>query len=75
MNKTFAFKLGFSKETLMALFFLLGLLQRNIWQHSYTKKYVDPYFSRLQYKKKLAAIQLVEGVHLKNVWKFKYSQA
>jgi hypothetical protein len=26
LNKTFAFRLGFSKETLMALFFLLGLL-------------------------------------------------
>ncbi|CAD8106071.1 unnamed protein product [Paramecium sonneborni] len=30
LNKTLDFRFGFCKETLMAFFFLLGLLQRNI---------------------------------------------
>lgn len=75
LNKTLSFRLGFSKETLMALFFLLGLLQRNIWMHPYTRKYVDPYFQRQQQNQQVAALKLVEGIHLRKIWKFKYAQA
>lgn len=56
----------------MAFFFLLGLLQRNIWAHQYMKLYVDPYLQRQQQKQQVAAIQLIEGIHLKRIWDFKY---
>ena len=56
----------------MAFFFLFGLLQRNIWAHPYMKMYVDPYLRREQGKYRQAAIRLIEGIHLKRIWDFKY---
>ncbi|CAD8103233.1 unnamed protein product [Paramecium sonneborni] len=75
LNKTLDFRFGFYKETLMAFFFLLGLLQRNIWAHPYMRIYVDPYLQRQQQQQKISAIQLIEGIHLKRIWDFKYVQA
>ena len=34
--------------------------------------YVDPYLRREQGKYRQAAIRLIEGIHLKRIWDFKY---
>lgn len=35
LNKSDDFTFSFNKETFVIIFFLLGLLQKNIWNHPY----------------------------------------
>lgn len=44
-NKMSMMKL-MSKEYFGLMFFLLSLLQYNIWDHAYSEKYVEPYRKR-----------------------------
>lgn len=45
-NKSETFYIGFTKLSLMVFFFLFGVIQINIWNHPYTKHYIEAYFVR-----------------------------
>ena len=55
-------------------FYLFAFIQRKIWNHVYTKAYIEPYFEREKLHQKHRGIRYVEREHIKRISAFKNSQ-
>lgn len=73
-NKSESFRVSFSKEFFMVVFFFVGLLQKNIWNHPYTEHYIEPHFRRSLDMQKSNAIAIVERAHLDQANQFAQQQ-
>lgn len=59
-----------SKALFMIFFFLLAMLQRHIWDHRYTTKYVETYFKQMTSTSTRRALSFIKHFYEEKIWRY-----
>lgn len=62
---------SFTKQFLMTLFFLCGIIQRHIWAHPISKKHVSVHLKEKERQNLQSAVFFVENFHIEKYWFYK----